>query len=59
MLLVVLWFGVARHRFVGPPHGTFDAGHQAGLRAAEQAVHQQFVSAEPLPDTILPERDSD
>jgi hypothetical protein len=47
---------VARHRFVGPPHGAFDARHQTELHAAEKAVHQKAEPGEPLPDTILPEQ---
>jgi amino acid transporter len=59
LVLAALWYAVARQRFGGPPHGFFDARHQAQLRAAEQAVHEQAVPDEPLPKTILPERDDD
>jgi amino acid transporter len=59
ILLLVLWVGVARRRFAGPPHGALDARHQAELRAAEQAVHERAGSAQPLPDTVLPEQDPD
>ncbi len=59
VLLLALWFGVAKRRFAGPPHGILDARRQAQLRAAEVAVHEQVAAEDPLPATILPERNHD
>jgi amino acid transporter len=40
VLLGLLWFGVARQRFAGPPHGVLSLQRQAEIQAEEQAVGQ-------------------
>ncbi len=38
--LAGLWFGVARRRFPGPPHGVLSTADREAIRAAERAVHE-------------------
>ena len=38
MLLLVIWFGLERRRFPGPPIGDMIAKRQAEILAAERAV---------------------
>lgn len=56
LLLLLFWFGVARHRFAGPPHGQLGPDRQREIHAAECAVHQESVGDD-LPNTMVPERE--
>jgi amino acid transporter len=38
--LAILWFGVARRRFPGPPHGIITVQQREAIQAAEAAVHE-------------------
>jgi amino acid transporter len=59
LVLLVAWFGLARHRFAGPPHGVLQPKRRTELHAAEQAVHQEPIPEDKIPDVILPEQDHD
>jgi amino acid transporter len=58
-LLLVVWITVARRRFTGPPHGVLQPKRKTELRAAEQAVHQEPVPDDQIPDVILPGQEHD
>jgi amino acid transporter len=45
-LLALGWFGIARSRFAGPPHGVMTLQRQQEIEAAEQAVGQAPVVPE-------------
>jgi amino acid transporter len=38
--LLAGWYGIARHRFPGPPQGVLTMRRREAIRAAEKAVHQ-------------------